>query len=121
MHQAPIVYVHSKVSIFDTDTAIVSSANLNGRSLRWDTEAGVQLNNPEHVTKLRDRLYSHWMPEDVMAQRDDPRALYDAWRDTVMSDTRRAPADRRSLLLPYDLEAAKEVGEAIPYVPRELV
>ncbi len=37
---APMIYVHAKVSIFDRSAAIVSSANLNGRSLRWDTEAG---------------------------------------------------------------------------------
>ena len=49
------------VSIFDGAAAIVSSANLNGRSLRWDTEAGVLLTDPDTVASLRQRLMAHWL------------------------------------------------------------
>jgi len=34
LNDAPLIYIHSKVSIFDAQTAIVSSVNLNGRSMR---------------------------------------------------------------------------------------
>ena len=56
---APMVYIHAKVSIFDDARAIVSSANLNGRSLRWDTEAGVAIQRPVVIHDLRLRLMAH--------------------------------------------------------------
>jgi phospholipase D1/2 len=65
LQSAPLVYLHSKVSIFDDSAAIVSSANLNGRSLRWDTELGVALERTEEVAELRRRCFAHWLPEDA--------------------------------------------------------
>jgi phosphatidylserine/phosphatidylglycerophosphate/cardiolipin synthase-like enzyme len=67
-HAAPLIYVHAKVSIFDDTAAIVSSANLNGRSFKWDTEAGLYLSNPVDVAELRHRAMAHWLPRDLVAQ-----------------------------------------------------
>ena len=47
------------LSIADDAQAIVSSANLNGRSLYWDTEAGLVLNPStplEQLDWVRDHL-----------------------------------------------------------------
>jgi len=53
-----IAYVHAKVAVADGETAIVSSANLNGRSMRWDHEAGLLWENPEKVGGFQRRLWS---------------------------------------------------------------
>ncbi len=120
LHNSPIVYVHSKVSIFDNATAIVSSANLNGRSLRWDTEAGIQLTSAHHVKALRERMFAHWFPDHdtsnaILAQ------SFDSFAATVMDDAARRPEHRQSRLLPYDLDAAESLAKPVPYVPNELV
>ena len=119
--KSPIVYVHSKVSIFDDAQAIVSSANLNGRSLRWDTEAGIHLTRTDHVQQLRARIFDHWMPNTGTAPAQNLLQLFEDWRDRVWSDVNRAPKDRRCRLLPYDITAAEKLGKAAPFVPNELV
>ena len=53
-----MVYIHSKVMLADNAIGVVSSANLNGRSLRWDFEAGLVIRAPEIITRLRNRLWS---------------------------------------------------------------
>lgn len=121
LQASPIIYVHSKVSIFDEAEAIVSSANLNGRSFRWDTEAGVHLTHAAHVRALRDRMVDHWMPTGLVAEAETLTDLYDLWRKTVMADFKCAPQNRRSMLLPYNLRAAEDMGEPVSYVPDELV
>lgn len=118
---APLVYIHAKVSIFDQTTAIVSSANLNGRSLRWDTEAGVVLTRPEDVTELRQRLMEHWLPADASADYFDPLRATPAWWALAARNARLAPDKRRGFLLPYDLKSAEDFGRAFPLVPDEMV
>jgi hypothetical protein len=53
LHDAEIVYLHSKVLIADDTSFIVGSANLNGRSMKWDTEAAVECRDVEHVRCLK--------------------------------------------------------------------
>jgi len=118
LYDAPIIYVHAKVSIFGDSEAIVSSANLNGRSLRWDTEAGVHLTDPMKVRHLRERLFTHWMPHlPVMGGLD----TVDQWRETVVGNSRKPPAERRSFLLPYRLSDARLIAAPVAGVPHELV
>ena len=115
---APIVYVHSKVSIFDTREAIVSSANLNGRSMKWDTEAGVHLTSQHHVTQLRDRVLRHWVPTVDPASEAD---VFAGWTQAVHLNLGTPPDKRRSFLVPYDKSEAAHFGEAVPIAPDELV
>jgi phospholipase D1/2 len=121
LNDAPIIYVHSKVSIFDDTEAIVSSANLNGRSLRWDTEAGVHLTRPDHVRQVTRRIWSHWMPGSPQPSSASARAIADSWRATIEHDRHSGPCARRSYLLPYDEAEAASLGENVPIVPNELV
>lgn len=118
---APLVYIHAKVSIFDEQRAIVSSANLNGRSLRWDTEAGVVLSDPETVVALRQRLMAHWLPEGAAADFFDPLRAVPAWWALATRNAKLAPDRRRGFLLPYDLKSAEKFGRAFPLVPDEMV
>lgn len=118
---APLVYIHAKVSIFDDEAAIVSSANLNGRSLRWDTEAGLRLSRPEEVTTLRRRIFAHWLPGDAGARHFAPETALEAWRALALDNARRAPEARRGFLLPFDLDATESWSQALPGLPEEIV
>ena len=118
---APLIYVHSKVSIFDSRCAIVSSANLNGRSFYWDTEAGVKVTDPASVTQLRQRCFEHWLPSDA---HNDFYSDFEAvveWSDLARINAKRAPADRRGFLMPYPLGRAKRFGRNLPGVPEQMV
>jgi phospholipase D1/2 len=121
LHGAPLVYIHAKVSIFDDHQAIVSSANLNGRSLRWDTEAGLVLSRPEEVKALRLRLMSHWLPERAGKPFFDPDTAVRAWAELAARNARTAPEQRRGFLLPYDIRSAEVFGRDLPLLPEELV
>ncbi|MFY0633033.1 MAG: phospholipase [Vannielia sp.] len=121
---APVIYVHAKVSIFDQDCAIVSSANLNGRSLHWDTEAGVELAEPAIVAGMRAQVVSHWYPDCEGAARDemvDPKTAFKAWARAARDDAARPPEDRTGLLLPYDMRPGRRFGMAVPGIPEEMV
>ncbi len=117
---APIVYIHAKVSIFD-DAAIVSSANLNGRSLWWDTEAGVYLSDREEVRRLRDRVMRHWLPKNADARYLDPSQAVTMWRLLALRNARLPPERREGFILPYDIDAAERLGRSVPGVPEAMV
>ncbi len=119
---APIIYIHAKVSIFDERAAILSSANLNARSLRWDTESGVFLNTPQDVAAVRHRVMAHWLPRDAEpALFGADAATVAGWRRLAVGNAALPPAQRRGLILPYDIRAAERFGRNLPGVPPELV
>ncbi len=120
LQDAPIIYIHAKVSIFDDTAAIVSSANLNGRSLRWDTEAGVYLNVPRDVEELRRRAMAHWLPMNAGAAFFDPDTAAQAWARLAMQNLNRPPEERQGFILPYDLRISEKFGQSVP-VPEEMV
>ncbi|MBL3587255.1 phospholipase [Rhodovulum sulfidophilum] len=125
LEDAPIIYVHSKVSIFDGDAAILSSANLNGRSMRWDTEAGLELTAPSHVDLIRRRVMGHWLPREGDGAVDpaalDPRTAFEAWRVLADLNSRRSPERREGFLVHYDSDPARKLGLPVPGVPPEIV
>jgi len=121
LRQAPLIYVHSKVSIFDDRAAILSSANLNGRSMRWDTEAGLDLTRPDHVAALRDRVMGHWLPKGFTSADIDPATAFDRWKALADHNTRVAPPARKGFLVHYDSAPARELAAPVPGVPDEMV
>ena len=118
---SPLIYVHAKVSIFDDRIATVSSANLNGRSFRWDTEAGVAFENPEEVAHLRERCFDHWLPREAGPEFRDPATAVTAWREMAVTNARTPPARRRGFLLPYLIKPGEGFGRNLPGVPEEMV
>ncbi|NSX53998.1 phospholipase D-like domain-containing protein [Parasulfitobacter algicola] len=120
LHAAPIIYVHAKVSIFD-DTAMVSSANLNGRSFNWDTEAGVILDKPQDVQNLRQRCFEHWLPDDAADNLFNPETAVAAWRALADQNKKQSPQSRKGFLLPYPLTVARRFGKNLPGVPEAIV
>lgn len=121
LHGAPLIYVHAKVSVFDDAAAIVSSANLNGRSLRWDTEAGVYLSNENDVIDLRHRVMAHWLPDDVASEAFEPGTAVRNWARIAWTNARKLPAEREGFLLPHDFAAAEAFGRNLPILPPEFV
>lgn len=108
------VYLHSKVSIIDDDFALVGSANLNGRSMLWDTEASVLMRDPDAVGHLWQRLAEKWLGQDVLP---DQRDLAATWRACALEDAARAPEDRTGYLLPYPITRNRRFARWRPFVP----
>lgn len=121
LNGSPIVYIHAKVTIVDTQVALVSSANLNGRSHRWDTEAGLALGNVDQVAWLRSRLMGHWLPGDADAACLDPVSAPRAWHALASENAERQPNSRRGMLLPYPRTAPRRFGRPVPFLPSEMV
>lgn len=118
---APLVYVHAKVSVFDDAAAVVSSANLNGRSLRWDTEAGVYLNAPNDVVDLRHRVMAHWLPPDPGPEAFEMQTALSFWTEHAWRNAALNPLDRQGYLLPHEFAAAEAFGRKLPILPGEFV
>lgn len=122
LHGAPLIYVHSKVATFDDRLAIVGSANLNGRSLKWDTELAVALDDPAEVRAVR---------ETCMAAVLGPGAATDAhlaldgtaraWQHLALANARTHPEARRGFVVPYLSRPARRFGRALRSVPDEMV
>lgn len=117
---APIIYLHAKVSIFDGMAGIVSSANLNGRSLAWDTEIGVQTEGTDEVELLRRRCFEHWQGKGVDPSFLDLDTAQPRWADRARDNARRAPEDREGFILPYLVDPAEKDAYDLPGVPAEM-
>lgn len=118
---SPIIYVHAKVSIFDDEAAIVSSANLNGRSFGWDTEAGVVLDDAEEVRRLRARVFRHWLGPATEPAFHDSRTAPAAWAERARRNAACAPEERDGFLVPHDPRPARRFGWPVPFMPDEMV
>ncbi|WP_170311923.1 phospholipase D family protein [Sulfitobacter sabulilitoris] len=118
---APLIYVHAKLSVFDDTDAIISSANLNGRSFRWDTEAGLWLDRPKDVSAIRERCFRHWMPQDADVACFAPETAVAGWRARAFENARLPPVSRKGFLLPYPIRPAKRFGRNLPGMPEDIV
>ena len=112
---APIVYVHSKITIIDDTLAIVGSANLNGRSMRWDTEASVMSTRADDVSALRERLGNLWLR--TAARRFEEAQV---WREVAEANAAQAPSGRDGFLLPYPAARAARFSLYLPVMPDEM-
>ncbi|WP_308916360.1 phospholipase D-like domain-containing protein [Jannaschia sp. LMIT008] len=122
LHGAPLIYVHSKVSIFDDRMAIVSSANLNGRSLAWDTELGTSTRDPATVAHLRERCMDGVLgPGIVTPDFWTPGAAASTWQRHALGNARTRPEERRGFMVPYLNRPAARFGRRLKSVPEEMV
>ncbi|MBB5514195.1 phospholipase D1/2 [Rubricella aquisinus] len=118
---APLIYVHAKLSIFDNARAIVSSGNLNGRSMEWDTEAGVCLTRRDDVERLSARAYRHWFGQELTAAEMAPAAAARVMADAAVANAARPPEDRDGFIVPYDRRPARRFGWHLPFIPPQMV
>ena len=110
--------MHSKVLLVDDRVGLVGSANLNGRSLRWDTESGILRNDRDICDQILRRSMKHWLPDTEI---DHSKPLVPQVRHQAKLDQMRQPDNRSGYLLPYDVETARSFGLNLPGVPEELV
>ena len=95
------VYVHSKVTIMDDTFTIISSANLNTRSMEKDTELGIILQTGEVARDLRKRLWSLHTKKNAAANPDGmhdynvAKNAFDVWIK-LLEDNRQAKKEKSS-------------------------
>ena len=121
LHGAPLIYVHSKLSLFGRDEAILSSANLNGRSFRWDTEAGLHLTKRSQVEPLWPRALSHWMGAHAPDPFGEATSVVTQINDSIAANAQMQPEERLHFLLPFDHEPQAKLARTLPFVPDEMV
>ncbi|MBN6080896.1 phospholipase, partial [Aggregatibacter actinomycetemcomitans] len=83
------VYVHSKVTIMDDIFTVISSANLNTRSMQVDTELGMIMECNEVAEGLRKRLWDLHTNKNSAANPDDMHDYevavdtFDVWQKLI--------------------------------------
>ena len=115
---AAIIYVHAKVAVADDQWAIIGSANMNGRSLKWDSELGLLWKGPS-AGRLRRRLATDWI--DAEAAETPMDETFDLWRKLAWANAGKPVERRRGFLLPYLPDEADAMGVNIPLLPPETV
>jgi phosphatidylserine/phosphatidylglycerophosphate/cardiolipin synthase-like enzyme len=117
---AGMIYVHSKLLIADDRHALVSSANINGRSFGWDSEFGVLWEDPQGVEAFRRKLWSQLLtlpPETLPG----PGEALQLWRETAEGNVLTDPEDRQGFVLPYRYARVRRFGRPSWFVPDDLV
>ena len=95
------VYVHSKVTLMDDTFTIISSANLNTRSMEKDTELGIILQTGEVARDLRKRLWSLHTKKNAAANPDGmhdynvAKQVFAVWK-VLLDDNRKAKKEKSS-------------------------
>lgn len=117
---AGMIYVHSKLIVADDARALVSSANINGRSFGWDSELGLLWEDAVGIEAFRRRLWSQLLdiPPDQLPSTGNSLPL---WRETADSNVLKAPEERQGFVLPYRYARARRFGRPSWFVPDELV
>ncbi|WP_299658349.1 phospholipase D-like domain-containing protein [uncultured Tateyamaria sp.] len=118
---SPIIYVHNKVLVQDTDFAMVGSANLNGRSLRWDTEAGVAITDPARIAILRDAVHQHWWRTQLSGEWTDPQQMQPIWQAEIARNDKCHPEKRTGFLVSHDLQTHSAEAQPLPLVTDDMV
>jgi phosphatidylserine/phosphatidylglycerophosphate/cardiolipin synthase-like enzyme len=116
-----MIYVHNKVLVKDDDFALIGSGNLNGRSMRWDTEAAVVISEPAKMRVLRRRLLSHWWFDALPAEAVRAETLFPWWARAVAENGVCLPENRTGFLVPYDPENHAHLAQALPGITENIV
>lgn len=115
-----LIHVHSKVLIADDVTCLISSANINGRSFKWDTEFGMLWQDPEAVRSFRSRLWqqlldlpgaSEWSLEEALAR----------WREIAARNIAVEAEERQGFVIPHQVGRTRRFGRPAWFVPDDLV
>lgn len=114
---AGIVYVHAKVVLIDDTWGMVGSANLNGRSMRWDTEASVWFEDAEAVRHLRERLASIWLSGHRTD--GDPRRAA-TWTAAAQENAGLEPDDREGFVMPWPEQRNRRFARFVPILPADM-
>ncbi|ETX30944.1 phospholipase D-like domain-containing protein [Roseivivax isoporae] len=111
------IYVHAKVTLIDDTFGMVGSANLNGRSMRWDTEASILFRRPTVIRDLRLKLARKWLGAHLGDQ-DSTRA--EVWNVAARENAARPPEERQGFVMPYPLGRGRRFARYLPLLPDEM-
>ncbi|SNR47873.1 phospholipase D family protein [Puniceibacterium sediminis] len=117
LFDASPVYVHAKVTLIDDNFGMVGSANLNGRSMRADTEASVLFRDTDTINDLRRRLAVKWLG-DAAQTGDITRA--NLWVETARANANKAPEERDSFALPFPFRRLRRFSRPLPILPSDI-
>ncbi len=118
---SPMIYVHNKVLVRDGDLAFVGSANMNGRSLRWDTEAGLTITQSDRIAHLRRVVHRHWWRKDLTGDWADPERMQPLWQAEIRRNDVRHPEKRAGFLVSHDPTLHERHGASLPLVTNDMV
>ncbi len=102
LHDSDLVYVHAKTAIFDDSSAIIGSANLNGRSFWCDTETAIAWRDPTVVRQYRSNLWQRLFRRDVADW--TPDRFVENWSQLANANARSAPGKRQGFVVPLPAE-----------------
>lgn len=117
---AGTVYVHAKLLIVDDRYALVSSANINGRSLRWDTEFGMVWDDPVGVAAFRHRSWAQLLACEASGSVDLAKGL-PTWRTIAESNISKPPEARQGFAVPLQVKRARRFARPSWFIPDDLV
>ncbi|MDJ0892482.1 MAG: phospholipase D-like domain-containing protein [Gammaproteobacteria bacterium] len=74
-HNSTWPYVHSKLALIDDEVAFVGTSNWTFRSMQYDGEISVIVQNGDAVRAIREQLFGHWhQPTDPSNWRAEAEA-----------------------------------------------
>lgn len=117
---AGTVYVHAKLVIVDDRYALVSSANINGRSLRWDTEFGLIWDDAASVAAFRRRSWAQLLGNEASGNVDLADGLA-TWRAVAQDNVNKPPKARQGFAVPLQVKRARRFARPSWFVPDDLV
>ncbi len=112
---AGIVYVHSKILIADGAEALVGSANLNDRSLLWDTEASAYWRDAARVREFFETISS-----SLLGEAKGPLNDAATWRSAARKNASTQPDLRKGFLLPHHTARARRFSRWAFWLPDAL-
>lgn len=115
-----LIHVHSKLLIADDRACLVSSANINGRSFKWDTEFGMLWQDEPTIRCFRQRLWQQLLALPEPADFAFDTAL-DRWRTIATENVRVAPEQRQGFIVPHQIGRTRRFGRSFWFVPDDLV
>ena len=121
LHGSPVIHLHSKVLITDQCFALVGSANLNGRSMRWDTEAALRITDKGRISTLWETLARHWWQHHLTEAMLDQKLALQAWKEEITRNRVRRPQARLGYLVPHEADKMEEIHQPVPGATENIV
>jgi len=123
LHGKAMVYIHSKLMVADDAKAIVSSANLNARSMHWDVEAGIVVTDAAYAGRLRADLWQAHLGEAAIGLDPvaDPAACMTTWHEQARLRREAGRWTAKIGVVPFPLERTRRFAKRHLFLPEELV
>ncbi|NIZ12092.1 phospholipase D family protein [Phaeobacter sp. HF9A] len=118
---SPLIHVHNKVLLVDDSYVLIGSANLNGRSMRWDTELAVESRDPVTLAAARRKLLQHWWFDPLPSEAMDCQQSFDWWKREISLNGSRLPKNRTGYLVPFAVDRNTDVEQDLPGVTENIV